>query len=174
MVPQVLLGCVLRELGEVERCYVFLVPPFCSIIALLLSIPVPGVGPTGILSQSHFVTRFSLSSSPNSLPPNVSLSTHSLTIFFTSRSNIDKWNIILPIYKGRTRLQRNTWLRRYSWRLKQVRQMIKPIMTHQSLKKNFFRNLRFNHAIGGMKFKENWVIFTELTDTKKVFCASLL
>ena len=69
MVPQVFLGCILRESGEVEGCYVFLVPPVCSIVALSLSIPIPDIVPTGILSQS------------DSLPPTVS---HSLSLIYIS------------------------------------------------------------------------------------------
>ena len=75
MVPQVLLCDILRKSYEVEGRYVILIPPICSIVALLSAIPVPGMRPSRILSETHSIPLYCLTSVPNSLPLVISLST---------------------------------------------------------------------------------------------------
>ena len=79
VIPQLLLCNVLCKTCEVKCRYVALIPPVLSTISLLLSIVACCRCPSRILVEAHSTSLSYITSSPLTLPPTVSLSTHSLS-----------------------------------------------------------------------------------------------
>lgn len=89
--PQIFFCCIFGESSEVERSYIILVSPICSHVAMMVSYVFPVDVQARALRRFLSAALSSLSSTPNSLPPTISLSTVSLS----QRKNIAKVFIIL-------------------------------------------------------------------------------